>query len=121
MAEGRKFDFPTMMTDDEIERLGVLISKVDRPMQLPLPRYATDIMLPDLTDEEALQWALQNSAPQLPPLTPRPSPAYNPWAAPPPPPPWAALPPPPPPAALAYVPSVANSSFVVLDDDEEEE
>jgi hypothetical protein len=29
MAEGRKFDFLPTMTDEEIERLGVLVSQVD--------------------------------------------------------------------------------------------
>jgi hypothetical protein len=32
------------MTDDEIARLGVLVSENDRPVQPPLPRYATGIM-----------------------------------------------------------------------------
>jgi hypothetical protein len=32
MVEGRKFDFPPAMTDEEIERLGVLVSEVDRPV-----------------------------------------------------------------------------------------
>ncbi|KAM0924360.1 hypothetical protein ACQ4PT_004980 [Festuca glaucescens] len=52
MAEGRKFNFPPKMTDEEIERLGVLVSEVDRSVQPPLPRYATDIMPPGLTEEE---------------------------------------------------------------------
>ncbi|KAK1615388.1 hypothetical protein QYE76_020905 [Lolium multiflorum] len=88
------------MTNDEIGRLGVLVSEVDRPVQ-SLPRYATDIMSRGLTEEEALQRALQNSTPQPqpqpPPPTPPPPPplTYNPWAAPPPPPAWAAPPPPP--------------------------
>lgn len=63
MAEGRKFNLPATMTDEEIERLCVLLSEVDRPVQPPLPRYATDIMPPGLTEEEALERALQNSAP----------------------------------------------------------
>jgi hypothetical protein len=96
MAEGRKFNFPPTMTGEEIERLGVLVSQVDRPVQPPLPRYATNIVPPGLTKEEALQQALRNSAP-LPPLPPPPS--FNPWAPP--------LPPPPS-AAPAYVPPVAN-------------
>jgi hypothetical protein len=54
MAEGRKFNFPVTMTDDEIERLGVLVSEVDRPVQPPLPRYATGIMPPGLTEEEVV-------------------------------------------------------------------
>jgi hypothetical protein len=29
MAEGRKFNLPMTMTDDEIERLGILVSEVD--------------------------------------------------------------------------------------------
>jgi hypothetical protein len=51
------------MTVEEIERLGILVSEVDRPMQPLLPRYATDIIPPGLTEEEALDRALQNSAP----------------------------------------------------------
>ncbi|KAK1626244.1 hypothetical protein QYE76_000559 [Lolium multiflorum] len=61
MAEGQKFNLPATMTDEEIKRLGVLGSKVDRPVQPPLPRYATDIMPPGLTEEEALERA--NSTP----------------------------------------------------------
>ncbi|XP_051209506.1 uncharacterized protein [Lolium perenne] len=49
MVEGREFEYPAMMTDDEIARLGVLVSEVDRPVQPPLPRYATGIMPPGLT------------------------------------------------------------------------
>ncbi|KAM0849543.1 hypothetical protein ACQ4PT_053662 [Festuca glaucescens] len=41
MAEGRKFEYPDNMTDDEIARLGVLVSENDRPVQPPLPRAAT--------------------------------------------------------------------------------
>nr|XP_051190371.1 pollen-specific leucine-rich repeat extensin-like protein 3 [Lolium perenne] len=131
MAEGRKFKFPATMTDDEIERLHVLVSEVDQPVQPPLPRYATDIMPLGLTKEETLRRELQNSAPQPPPPTPPPPPAYISWAAPHPPPAWAAPPPPPawaaPPSSLsaapAYVPPVANClwlvpDFVVLDDDD---
>jgi hypothetical protein len=44
MAEGRKFNLPATMTHKEIESLGVLMSEVDRPVQPPLPQYATDIM-----------------------------------------------------------------------------
>jgi hypothetical protein len=36
----------TTMTDDEIERLDILVSEVDRPMKPSLPRHATGIMLP---------------------------------------------------------------------------
>jgi hypothetical protein len=100
MAEGRKFDFLLTMTGEEIERLGVLFSQVDRSVHPPLPWYATDIMPPCLTEEHALQHALQNSAPHPPP------------------------PPPPSPATPAYIPPFANwpwqvPDFVVLDDDEE--
>jgi hypothetical protein len=68
-------------------------------------------MPPGLTEEHALQQALQNLAPHPPPPPP---PPFNPSA-----------PPPPPPAAPAYVLPVANwlwqvPDFVVLDDDEEE-
>jgi hypothetical protein len=82
-------------------------------VQLSLPWYATDIMPPGLTEDEALQQALQNSAlhPPLPPPPP-----FNMWAPP---------PPPPPQAAPAYVLSVTSWScqipdFVVLNDDDEE-
>ncbi|KAK1601127.1 hypothetical protein QYE76_007888 [Lolium multiflorum] len=37
MAEGRTFDFPENMTDDEMAKLGVLVSENDAPVQLPLP------------------------------------------------------------------------------------
>jgi hypothetical protein len=66
MAEGRKFNQPATMTDEEIERLDVLVSKLDRPVQPPLPQYATDIMPLGLTEEEVLERALQNSAPHPP-------------------------------------------------------
>jgi hypothetical protein len=59
MAEGRKFEYLDHMTDDEIARLGVLVSEVDRPMQLPLPKYATDIMMICLMEEEALERAFR--------------------------------------------------------------
>jgi hypothetical protein len=62
MAEAREFEYQATMTNDEIERLGVLISKVDRPVLAPLPRYATSIMTLGLTEEEALRQAHQNSA-----------------------------------------------------------
>jgi hypothetical protein len=111
------------MTDNEIAKVGVLVSKEDQPVQPPLPRYATDIMPLDLTEEDDLQQALQNSVPQPPP--PPPPPTFNLWAAPPPPPAfnlWAA--PPPPPVAPTHVPPVTNwpwqiLDFVVLNDDEE--
>ncbi|KAM0907450.1 hypothetical protein ACQ4PT_016108 [Festuca glaucescens] len=64
MAEGRKFEYLETMMDDEIARLGVLVSEVDRPVQPPLPRYATGIMPPGLTEEEALRRALEDSATQ---------------------------------------------------------
>jgi hypothetical protein len=41
MAEGRKFDLPSAMTDEEIERLGVLMSEVDRAVQPKLPQSRT--------------------------------------------------------------------------------
>jgi hypothetical protein len=62
MVEGREFEYPDNMTDDEIARLGVLVLEVDRPVQPPLPRYATCIMPPGLSEEEALRLALQDSA-----------------------------------------------------------
>nr|XP_051211115.1 sulfated surface glycoprotein 185-like [Lolium perenne] len=107
MAEGREFEYPDNMTDDEIARLGVLISEVDRPVQPPLPRYATGIMPPGLSEEEALRLGLQDSA--TPPVQPSPPPPpYNPWGPPPPawvPPPspqvWA--PPPPPEPGLLHL------------------
>jgi hypothetical protein len=93
MAEGRNFEFPENMTDDEMAKLGVLVSENDAPVQPPLPRYATGVMPPGLSEDEALRQALQDSAaPQPPP--------YNPWAPPPQPQPWAPPPPPPPPPQL---------------------
>nr|XP_051196590.1 branchpoint-bridging protein-like [Lolium perenne] len=139
MAEGREFEYPATVKDDEIERLGILVSEVDRPVQLLLPWYAAGIMPPGLTEDSAPQpvqpppppppynplaappppsaWC----APPLPPAWVAPPPPSA-WAAQPPPPAWAA-PPPPPPAASAYVPPVPNSpwpvlEFVVIDDDE---
>jgi hypothetical protein len=32
MAEDQKLTYPVTMTDDEIARLGVLVSEVDRPV-----------------------------------------------------------------------------------------
>jgi hypothetical protein len=99
------------MTDEEIARLGILVSKVDRPVR-PLPRYVTDIMQPGLTEDEALQRARHNSAPHPPPPPP---PSFNSWAAPPP-------PPSPPSAAPAYVLPAENWKwaipyFIMLDDE----
>ncbi|KAM0872613.1 hypothetical protein ACQ4PT_038599 [Festuca glaucescens] len=45
MAEGQKFKFPATMMDNEIKRLGVLVSEVDRPVQPPLPRKSTTLEL----------------------------------------------------------------------------
>jgi hypothetical protein len=75
MAEGRTFDFPENMTDDEMAQLGVLVSENDTPVQPPLPRYAIGFMSPGLSKDEALRLALQDSA------APQPLP-YNPWAPP---------------------------------------
>jgi hypothetical protein len=58
IANGREFEYPAMMTNNEIARLDVLVSEVDRSVQPSLPRYATDIMPPGLTEEEALRRAL---------------------------------------------------------------
>nr|XP_051189942.1 actin cytoskeleton-regulatory complex protein pan-1-like [Lolium perenne] len=137
-AEGQKFEFSDNMMDDEIARLGLLVSEVDRPVQPPLTRYATGIMPPGLSEEEALRLALQDSA--TPPVQPPPPPPpYNPWGPPPqawapPPPPQAWAPPPPPqawappppapPVRPAYVSPVPNwpwvvPELVVLDSDEE--
>jgi hypothetical protein len=74
MAEGRKFEYPDNMTDDEAARLGVLVSENARPVQPPLARYATSIMPTGLSDDEALRLALQDSS------TPQPPP-YNQWGA----------------------------------------
>jgi hypothetical protein len=60
MADGRKFDFPPAMTNEEIERLAVLVSQVDRPVQPSLHRYATNIMPQGLTEEETIQRVLKN-------------------------------------------------------------
>jgi hypothetical protein len=53
-AEGHEFNLPQAMADKEIEKLGVLVLRVDQAVQTPLPRYATDIMPQGLTEEEAL-------------------------------------------------------------------
>ncbi|KAM0916617.1 hypothetical protein ACQ4PT_009986 [Festuca glaucescens] len=63
MAEGRKFNFPPTMTDKEIERLGVLVSQVDLPVQPPLPRYmygANDMDHMNLHELQALESNLEN-------------------------------------------------------------
>jgi hypothetical protein len=49
MAEGQKFEYPKEMTDDEIARLGILVSEVDRPVQSPLPRTHHHLHLCRLT------------------------------------------------------------------------
>jgi hypothetical protein len=48
------------MTDDEINRLNALVSEVERPVRAPLSWYITDIMPPDLTEDETLQWVFNN-------------------------------------------------------------
>jgi hypothetical protein len=58
MVEGLKFDFSLAMTDEEVERLDVLVSQVDRSVQPPLPRYATQFMPHGLTEEQALHQVL---------------------------------------------------------------
>jgi hypothetical protein len=78
---------PTTLADNEIARLDVLMSEVDRSVRPPLPRYATDIMPAGLSEDEALHRALQSSALHPPPP---PSLSFNPWDAPPPSPPLAA-------------------------------
>jgi hypothetical protein len=96
MAEGRNFEFPDNMTDDEMAKLGLLVSEYDAPVQPPLPRYATAVMPPGLSADEALRQALLDSAAPPPPPP-------QPWAPPPPPPqPWA--PPPPPPQPYGWAP-----------------
>nr|XP_051221758.1 formin-like protein 14 [Lolium perenne] len=131
LAEGWEFDYPDNMTDDEIVRLDLLVSEVDRPMQPPLPRYATGIMPPGLSEEETLPLALHDSS--TPPVQPPPPPPpYNPWGAPapawaPPPPPQAWAPPPPTPSARpTYVPPLLNwpwvvPELVVINSDEEKQ
>jgi hypothetical protein len=44
LAEGRNFEFPENMTDDEMAKVAVLVSEHDAPVQPPLPRYATAVM-----------------------------------------------------------------------------
>jgi hypothetical protein len=94
MAEDRKFELPDNMTDDEMAKLGVLITENVPHVQPPLPRYATGFMPPGLSEDEALRLALQNSAmPQPPPYNPwAPQPPPYPWASPPQPQPWAPSP-----------------------------
>jgi hypothetical protein len=74
MEEGREFQLPTMMIDEEIERLGILVLRVPQAPPPP-PRYATYIMPPGLTEDEALERAPQNSVPHPPPPPP---PPFNP-------------------------------------------
>jgi hypothetical protein len=140
MAEGRNFEFPDNMTDDEMAKLGLLVSEYDAPVQPPLPRYATAVMPPGLSADEALRQALLDSAappppppqpwapPPLPPQpygwAPHPPPQPQPWAPPPPP-----QPQPPQPRAPrsrpAYAPPDGNwpwdiPEVIVLDSDEEQ-
>jgi hypothetical protein len=93
MEEGREFQLPTTMRDEEFKRLGILVLEVDRKARPPLPRYATNIMPPGLTKDEALERAVQNS----PPHPPLPSPPFNPWIV-----------PPAPPQPPAYISPAAN-------------
>jgi hypothetical protein len=112
MEEGREFELRAKMTDEEIERLDILVSEVDRPTRPPMPWYTTVIVPPGLTEDEALQRALHNSVahpPSPPPLS------FNLWVA---------TPPPPTPVAPTYVPPAANwpweiPDFVMLGDEDE--
>jgi hypothetical protein len=63
MEEGREFQLPTTMAEEEIERLGILVSEVDRSVRPPLPRYATDIIPPGLTEDEALHGRCRTRSP----------------------------------------------------------
>jgi hypothetical protein len=97
------------MTEDEIARLAVLVSEVPQ-VPPPLPRYATKSMPVGITEEEALERVLRNSAPHTPPPPP---PPFNQWAV-----------PASPPAAPTYVLTAANwplevPELVILDDDDE--
>nr|XP_051211598.1 formin-like protein 7 [Lolium perenne] len=88
-------------------KLDVLVSENDAHVQPPLAPYATGVMPPGLSEDEALRLALQDSAaPQLQPWAPPPPPPKpQPWAPPPLPPkpqPWA--PPPPPPQPYPWEP-----------------
>jgi hypothetical protein len=59
MEEDQELQLPDMMTDDEIERLGILVSEVSQ-VPPPLPPYTTDIIPSSLTEDEALEQAMQN-------------------------------------------------------------
>jgi hypothetical protein len=125
---GRNFDFVDNMTDDEMAKVGALVSEYDAPVQPPLPRYATGVMPQGLSEDEALRLALQDLvAPPPPPPQPQPwaPPQPQPWA--PPPPPQLQPPPPPAPAARpAYAPPDgywpwAIPELIVLDSNEEQQ
>ncbi|KAK1645756.1 hypothetical protein QYE76_063561 [Lolium multiflorum] len=61
------------MTDDEMAKLGLLVSEYDASVQPPLPRYATAVMPPGLSADEALRQAPDSAAPP-PPAPPPPPP-----------------------------------------------
>ena len=102
---GEEYDLPEELADEEMARLGILMSEVPQP---PLPRYAVGVMPPGLSPEEAYERALQESLEEAPPQ-------MEPWA------PAAA----PPTAAPAYAPPDHRwpweiPPYIVVDDDEEE-
>ena len=104
--EGREFELPPDINDEEIIRLGTLISEAEAARELPPQRYAREFMPAGMTPDEALAQAIRNSAPPPRPV-PRP-------AAP-------ALP-----AMPAYAPPVPNwpwevPAFVQIPDDDEDD
>lgn len=111
---GEEYDLPEDLTDEEMARLGILMSEVPQPAP-PLPHYAIGVMPADLNADEAYERAVQESLHQAQLEAQMAS-----WAPP------ATPPPPPPPAApAAYAPPASDwpweiPPYIVIDDDEEQ-
>lgn len=94
MEEGREIELLEELTEEEVMRLGILISELPQPPP-SMPRYTVEHM----SDEDTYDQALQASVPQPPPSYP--------WAA--------VASPPPPPTAPAFAPPVPDRPWVILD------